>query len=103
MGTKPTFNPSPLSNFVSKSLFCSHFSFPHPPLLVPCSPLISKKGTTGAKKAKGLYWQKNNFGRAAPRGGRGGYSGAPLTGMIGGFRGFFWVEEFSGFFWVGEF
>ena len=34
----PTFNPSPLSNLVSKSLFFSHFSFSHPPLLVPCSP-----------------------------------------------------------------
>ena len=35
---KPNFNPSLLSNLVSKSLFCSHFSFSHPPLLVPCSP-----------------------------------------------------------------
>ena len=38
MGKKPNFNPSLLSNLVSKSLFCSHFSFSHPPLLVPCSP-----------------------------------------------------------------
>ena len=53
-----------------------------------------QKGNERDKKAKGWYWQNNNFGRDAPQGaggggGWGGYSGAELTGMIEGFRGFF--------------
>lgn len=27
-GIEPYLNPSPLSNFITRSMFCSHFSFP---------------------------------------------------------------------------
>ena len=33
--TKPTLNPSPSSNFISNSLFCSHFSFSRSPRWFP--------------------------------------------------------------------
>ena len=40
MGTKPNLNPSPISNLISNSLFCSHFSFSHF-VLIPYYPLSS--------------------------------------------------------------
>ena len=40
MGTKPNLNPSPISNLISNSLFCSHFSF-SPFVLIPYCPLSS--------------------------------------------------------------
>ena len=32
---KPNLNPSPISNLIFSSLFCSHFSFSHSPLSAP--------------------------------------------------------------------
>ena len=34
MGTKPNWNPSPISSFIPNSLLCSNFSFPLSPLHV---------------------------------------------------------------------
>ena len=36
---KPTLNPSPISNFISNSLFCSHFSFSCSPRSFPALPI----------------------------------------------------------------
>ena len=73
------------------------------------SVINKKKGNERGKKAKGLYWQNNNFVRAAPLEGGGGVLGFQVTGMIEGFfgglkfsnSGFFGVEEFwQVLFWV---
>ena len=37
--TKPTLNPSPISNFISNSLYCSHFSFSRSPRSFPALPI----------------------------------------------------------------
>ena len=73
------------------------------------SVINKKKGNERGKKAKGLYWQNNNFARAAPLGGGGG--GTRISsdrddrrtfwGLKFSNSGFFGVEEFwQVLFWV---
>ena len=68
------------------------------------SVINNEKGKERDKKAKGLYWQNNNFGRAASRGGRGRVLRIWIDRDDRKISGFFWVGEFwQVFFWVAEF